>query len=353
MMIVTMILGAVILVLCGLLFLMARSKNNSSELLLKQQIENLKDNLDQSSKLVHQQMSELTKELGTRLQEGNKNVGERLDNAARVVGEVQKSLGRMEESTKQIFDVGKDIASLQDILKAPKLRGNLGELFLGDLLSQVLPLDRFKLQHEFKSKEKVDAVIMTVQGLIPVDSKFPLENFSRIIQSGNEEEKKTARKQFLTDVKKHIDKIAQKYILPSEGTLELALMYVPAENVYYEIMIRQEEGETDLIRYGQERHVYPVSPNSFYAYLQTIAIGFKGMKIEERAHEIMKDLSSLGKEFDEFGKNFRLVGKHLSDTRGAFEKSDKQLQKLGDKMSSLTIGEAGEIPDLRLVETPK
>lgn len=350
-MIVTMILGVSVLILCSLLiFLVTRSKNNTSELLLKQQIENLQNNLDISSKLVHQQMSELTKELGTRLQEGNKNVGERLDNAARVVGEVQKSLGRMEESTKQIFDVGKDIASLQDILKAPKLRGNLGELFLGDLLSQVLPLDRFKLQHEFKSKEKVDAVILTVQGLIPVDSKFPLENFSRIIQSGNEEEKKVARKQFLSDVKKHIDKIAQKYILPNEGTLELSLMYIPAENVYYEIMIRQEDGEKDLIRYAQEKHVYPVSPNSFYAYLQTIAIGFKGMKIEERAHEIMKDLSSLGKEFGDFGEGFRLVGKHISNARGAFEESDKRLQKLGDKMSNLAIGESGEVTDLRLVE---
>lgn len=338
-----------------LIFLMTRKKENTSEQLLKLQMENLQNNLDASSKLVHQQMTSLMEVMDKRLhessqlmEESNKNVGQRLDNAARVVGEVQKSLGRMEESTKQIFDVGKDIASLQDILKAPKLRGNLGELFLGDLLSQVLPPDRYKLQHEFSSREKVDAVIHSAQGMIPVDSKFPLENFLRIIQqSNNEDEKRAVRKVFLNDVKKHIDKIAQKYILPHEGTLDIALMYIPAENVYYEILIRQEEGEKDLIRYAQEKRVYPVSPNSFYAYLQTIAMGFKGMKIEERAHEIMKDLASLKKDFGDFGDRFQLVGKHLSNAKGSFEEADKKLQKFGDKMQNLVVGEG---PDLRLVE---
>ncbi len=338
-----------------LAFQVTRKKDNASELLLKQQIEHLHSQLDASSKLVHQQMSSLTEAMDKRLhetsrlmEESNKNVGQRLDNAARVVGDVQKSLGRMEESTKQIFEVGKDIAGLQDILKAPKLRGNLGELFLGDLLSQVLPPDRYKLQHEFTSREKVDAVVHSAQGMIPVDSKFPLENFLRIVQqSNNDDEKRAARKVFLADVKKHIDKISQKYILPHEGTLDIALMYIPAENVYYEILIRQEEGEKDLIRYAQEKRVYPVSPNSFYAYLQTIAVGFKGMKIEERACEIMKDLAALKKDFGDFGDKFQLLGKHLSNAKGSFEDADKKLQKFGDKMQSLVIGEG---PELRLVE---
>lgn len=350
-----LLLAMLIVSVSILIFLNLRKKESASELLLQQQVDHLKETLDASSRLVHQQMSSLTESIDKRLhessllmEESHKNVGQRLDNAARVVGEVQKSLGRMEESTKQIFDVGKDIASLQSILKAPKLRGNLGELFLGDLLSQVLPPDRYKLQYEFSTRDKVDAIIHSAQGMIPVDSKFPLENFLKIIQSGMEDEKKSARKVFLSDVKKHIDTISQKYILPHEGTLDIALMYVPAENVYYEILIRQEEGEKDLIRYAQEKRVYPVSPNSFYAYLQTIAMGFKGMKIEERAHEIMRDLAALKKDFGDFGDRFHLVGKHLSNAKGSFEDADKKLQKLSDKMQGLVVGDS---PDLRLVES--
>ena len=355
MMTLTILLGIALLAAIGvLLIVLSRPKQNSDVLLLKQQMEHLQGNIDTSSKLVHQQMSELTKSLVDQLhssrkameegsRESTKILGERLDNAARVVGEVQKSLGRMEEQTKNIFEVGKDISRLNDILRSPKLRGSLGELFLADLLAQVLPQEKFELQYAFKSGQKVDAVIRSAHGLIAIDSKFPLENFVRILELKDEEEKKAARKVFLQDVKKHIDSIAQKYILPDEGTLDFALMYVPAENVYYEIILRHEATDRDLLSYAQEKKIFPVSPNSFYAYLQTIAIGFKGMQLQEGIRAVQDNISRIKGDFKKFGDDFALVGKHLSNARGTFESADKRFQRLGERLDNLELEEKQEL----------
>ncbi len=354
---VTILLAIGLLASLGvLIFLLTRPKaaDNTELLLLKQQIDHLKGNIDSSSKLVHQQMSDLTKNLSEELsrsreamekgsRESTKVLGERLDNAARVVGEVQKSLGRMEEQTKQIFDVGKDISKLNEILKSPKLRGSMGELFLADLLAQVLPKDCFELQYAFKSGQKVDAVIRSAHGLIAIDSKFPLENFVRILQMSEEEEKKAARKVFLQDVKKHIDAISQKYIVTDEGTLDFALMYVPAENVYYEIILKHEATERDLLGYAQEKRVFPVSPNSFYAYLQTIAVGFKGMQIQQGIRVVLDNITRIKGDFRKFGDDFALVGKHLSNARGSYESADKRMQRLGEKLENLDLEEKQEL----------
>lgn len=338
-MVVTILLGIAFLIVAGLLVF-----------LLKQQMEHLRVNLDSSSKLVHQQMSDLRKTMEEGSRASTKVLGERLDNAARVVGEVQKSLGRMEEQTKNIFEVGKDISRLNDILRSPKLRGSLGELFLGDLLAQVLPREKYELQYAFKGGQKVDAIIRSAHGLIAIDSKFPLENFVRILQLKDEEEKKSARKLFLQDVKKHIDAIAQKYILPDEGTLDFALMYVPAENVYYEIILKNEATDKDLLRYAQECRVFPVSPNSFYAYLQTIALGFKGMQLQEGIRAVQDNIARMKGDFKKFADDFTLVGKHLSNARGSFESADKRFQRLGEKLETLELsGSEGAGQELRVL----
>lgn len=338
--IVTVLLSIGLLSTIGILiYLLTRPKdsNNTDFLLLKQQLEHMKENVDVSSKLIHQQMSELRTSMEEGSRASTKVLGERLDNAARVVGEVQKSLGRMEEQTKQIFDVGKDISKLNEILKSPKLRGSLGELFLGDLLAQVLPKDQFELQYAFKSGQKVDAIIRSAHGLIPIDSKFPLENFVKILQIQDEEEKKSTRKLFLQDVKKHVDAIAQKYILPDEGTMDFALMYIPAENVYYEIILKHEATEKDLLRYAQEKRVFPVSPNSFYAYLQTLSIGFKGMQLQAGIRSVLDNISRLKFDFRKFGEDFVLLGKHLSNARGSYESVDKRMQRFGEKLETLEL----------------
>jgi DNA recombination protein RmuC len=262
-------------------------------------------------------------------------IGQRLDHAARVVGEVRQNLGELSKSAERIFEVGKDISSLQEILRAPKLRGTLGELFLGDLLSQILPPNHFTLQYSFRGGEVVDAVIHLGQGLVPIDSKFPLENFRRMIESQGDEEKKANRRKFATDLKRHIDLIATKYILPDEGTFDFALMYIPAENVYYETMIRDETlgDEKSLANYALCRRVIPVSPSSFYAYLQAIVLGLKGLRIEKSAREIIQHLGRLQGDFARFREDFEVLGKHLNNTRSRYDEASKRLDRFGEKLS--------------------
>jgi DNA recombination protein RmuC len=240
--------------------------------------------------------------------------------------------------------VGKDIAQLQEILRAPKVRGTLGELFLGDLLSQILPPKHYALQHPFRSGEIVDAIVRLGR-LVPVDAKFPLENFKRLIQTQNPQEKTMARRRFVQDVKKHIDAIASKYILPDEGTFDFALMYIPAENVYYETIIKEEgmADEGSIMTYAFSKRVVPVSPNSFYAYLHTISLGLRGLEIEENARLIIDQLARLRGDFGRFKDDFSLLGKHLSNSRAKYEDAERRLERFGDKLIQTGGKEAQEI----------
>jgi DNA recombination protein RmuC len=346
---ILILLGTVLLVL---IWMLIQSRNRTADpaiTMMQQEVLSLRgqltDTILKNQEIVNQQLGQVTTQVNARLSEVTQqlqrstgDLNTRLDNAARVVQEVSKGLGSLGEATKKVFDVGKDIASLQEILRAPKLRGVLGELFLGDLLAQILPPPHYTLQYRFRSGEAVDAVIRLGQNLVPVDAKFPLENFRRVIETVSDEERKTAKKKFVSDVKRHIDAIAGKYILPDEGTFDFALMYIPAENVYYELIIKDEAGDTDkgLLNYSFVKRVIPVSPNSFYAYLQTILLGLKGMHIEQQAQEILRDLARLSGDFKKFQDDFELVGKHLTNTKARYDEADKRLEKFGDKLHSLS-----------------
>ncbi len=321
-------------------------QEDQSLLLMQQQIDQLRVQfgqvLDNSTQLIQQQLGQMIGHVNDRLKENaevlqstQQTLGERLDNAARVVGHVQKSLGGLEEANRKIYEVGKDIASLQEILRAPKLRGGLGEFFLEDLLAQILPAHHFTTQYSFRSGEKVDAVIKLGGSLVPVDSKFPLENFKRIVESTGDDEQARARKQFGADVRKHIDAISAKYILPDEGTYDFALMYIPAENVYYETIIKDDSlGDRNLSQYALSKRVIPVSPNSFYAYLQAILLGLKGLKIEERAKEIIQYLSRLQGDFSKYREEFGLVGKHLTHAQASYQSAERRLEQFAQKLLS-------------------
>jgi len=340
------------LILFGWIFLLRlqallREKREDGSIhLMQQQIDQLRvqisQALDNGARQVQQQLGQLLGHVNDRLKENaevlqqtQQSLGERLDNAARVVGNVQKSLGGLEEANRRIYEVGKDIASLQEILRAPKLRGGLGEFLLEDLLAQVLPADHFSTQYSFRSGEKADAVIKLGNSLVPVDAKFPLENFKRALQAASDEEKARAKKQFTADVKKHIDAIAQKYILPDEGTYDFALMYIPAENVYYETIIKDESAaEKSLSEYALGKRVIPVSPGSFYAYLQAIVLGLKGMKVEERAKEIIRYIGRLQGDFSRFRDEFDLLGKHLGHAQSSYQNADRRLEQFGQKLIS-------------------
>lgn len=316
---------------------------DQSLLLMQQQIDQLRSQLsstlDNNSRSMQQQLGQMIAQVNERLKENaqvlndtQQSLGERLDNAARVVGGVQKSLGGLEEANRRIYEVGKDISSLQEILRAPKLRGGLGEFFLEDLLGQILPPQHFSIQHGFRSGEKVDAVIKLGASLVPVDAKFPLENFRRLLEATSDDERGRVKRQFAADVRKHIDAIAAKYILPDEGTYDFALMYIPAENVYYETVIKDEAAdERNLCQYAMSKRVIPVSPNSFYAYLQAIVLGLKGMRIDDRTKEIIQYLGRLQGDFAKFRDDFAVLGKHINHAQSSYQSADKRLEQFGQK----------------------
>jgi DNA recombination protein RmuC len=305
--------------------------------LLQSQIQNVALQTDQHIDQLRVSLQQINSQMTQSLEATRDSVSTRLDGAARVIQDVSKQLGQLDESSKRILEVGKDMASLQETLRAPKLRGALSELFLDELLAQILPAGHYRMQHAFQGGEVVDCVIQLQAGLVPVDAKFPLENFKRIVASADDEEKKQARKTFIRDVKIHIDAIASKYIRTDEGTFDFALMYIPAENVYYEIIIKDEEtgGETTLFSYALARRVIPVSPNSFYAYLQTILLGLRGLRVEESAREILNNLSRLRKEFNKFTEAFRLVGQHLDNSAKKFAEAEKRLTGVEAKMEQM------------------
>lgn len=291
--------------------------------------------LTQTLEGMNRQLGQVSQQLDTRLGEGAKltqqaaqHTHERLAEAAKAIEGVTGQLASLGEANRHIFNMANNLQELQDILRAPKLRGVLGETFLADMLAQVLPPEHFHLQHAFNSRESVDAVIVFEQGLLPVDAKFPLENFQRMLKAPDEEQDKL-RKQFLRDVKKQIDSIAKKYILPDEGTLDFAFMYIPAENVYYETILSSATGEQSLATYAAGKRVIPVSPNSFYAYLQLVMMGIRGLAIQNNAQTILTTLGQLHTDFEHIMDDYRKLGTHLKNAQNSYDGGSKRLEKLG------------------------
>lgn len=271
-------------------------------------------------------------------QKTSKAINEILDLAAQVIAGVQKSIGEMSE-------IGRGIRDLQEFLRSPKLRGNIGEQVLKELLGQMLPKQSFNLQYSFKSGVKVDAAIKTAAGIIPVDAKFPMENFRKMAVAKTETEKKAMEKEFVKDVKKHIDDISAKYILTEEGTIDYALMYLPSETIYYEVV-----NNPTLFDYSAKKRVLPVSPMTFYAYLRAILMSFEGQKIEAKARQILASLRAIQKDYNRVGDNLSVLGKHVQNAYNQMSNVLQGFTLLGQKLSSTqTIG-GGEKEEIKQLE---
>lgn len=314
--------------------------------LMQHQLEALRqqtaDALDRNTRALRETAAGLTEQVSNRLAE----VNAALHGSSGVVQGVAEGLGRLSESAQQILNVGRDISSLQEILRTPKLRGVIGELFLGDLLRQVVPANH-ELQYRFRSGETVDAVVRLGAKLVPIDAKFPLENFRRMTESTGEDERQLLRRKFSADVRKHVDAINLKYILPDEGTLDFALMYIPAENVYYEMVVRESGDDEAVAAYAIRRRVIPVSPSTLYAHLQTILLGLRGFQIERRAAEIMELLGRLQGDFERFRDEFDTLGKHLTNARAKYDEADKRLNRFEEKLAlAAPAGSAASESDL-------
>jgi DNA recombination protein RmuC len=265
---------------------------------------------------------EYLKSTNTRLDQQSSSFNQRLDNAARVISDVQKNIGEMSE-------IGRSMKDFQELLQSPKLRGNVGEHILTEILTQNLPKSSFNLQYAFKSGNKVDVAIKTSGGIIPVDSKFPMENFRRMNAAKTDEDKRLAGKDFERDVRKHIDDIAKKYILTDEGTIDYALMYIPGEAVYYEIANNQ-----DLFEYSNKMRVLPVSPTTFYAYMRAILMSFEGQKIEQKAKEILSALRAIQKDYEKTEEDLNVMQKHLNSAFNKMNDVFSSFGRLGGKINS-------------------
>lgn len=263
------------------------------------------------------QSTDKTREtMDQRIHETNKAINERLDGAARVIGALSKELGQMSQ-------IGPDIRRLSETLASPKMRGNFGEEILENMLREVLPASGFQIQYKFKNGETVDAIVMVGRTILPIDSKFSMENFRQYKEAKDDETAETIKKAFLRDVKKRVDEIAKKYILPQEGTFDFALMFVPSEGVYQEIL-----PASDIMEYCRNKKVLPVSPNSLFVYLQNIIVSLRGQQINEAAKEIMKMVAGIKQESEKFGRNLEVLGKHVVNAGNAYNTVSGDFAKL-------------------------
>ncbi len=314
-------LGITIIVLIigfGVLVYLVSKKNKPSDELL------------QIIQMLQASSSEDRKVLMESLQRNTQSMNERLDNAARVIGDVQKNIGEMSE-------IGRSMRQLQDFLQSPKLRGNVGEQVLKELLGQMLPKGSFHLQYSFKSGEKVDAAIQTSAGIVPIDSKFPMENFRKMMGEGSEAEKKAFGREFERDVRKHIDSISKKYILTDEGTIDYALMYVPSEAVYYEVV-----NNGDLFDYAGEKRILPVSPTTFYAYMRAILMSFEGQKVEAKAKQVLSVIRAIQKDYEKVEDNLSVLQKHINNANNTMGTVLNTFGQLGQKVTSANSLESQE-----------
>jgi DNA recombination protein RmuC len=233
-------------------------------------------------------------------------------------------LGKLDTTAGQMLQRANDLARLEQALRPPKARGGVGELLLGRLLADALPADAYQLQFTFRSGERVDAIIKAEQ-LLPIDAKFPLDNFERIVNAADDQERVLYEKAFVRDVKGHVDAIAAKYIRPAEGTFDFAFMYLPSESIYYELVC----GATGtLYQYALQKRVFPVSPSTFHAFLMVILLGLRGMQIERHAHEVMSYCAQLAKDFERFRGDFDTVGKHIGNAQSKYAEADRRLGRV-------------------------
>jgi DNA recombination protein RmuC len=287
---------------------------------------------------VDRRLQGVTETMDRRLGELDSKVDRRLESTSETTSRIHERLGKVDEATTQMLERAKDLARLEQALRPPKARGGFGELLLENLLRDRLPPSAYSMQHTFATGERVDAVVH-VERLIPVDSKFPLDNYNRLAEADAEDERALAERQFARDVKQHIDAIAAKYIRPDEGTYDFAFMYIPVESVYYELAC----GKTGaLLGYAHERRVFPVSPTTFTAYLQVIALGLRGMQIEQHAHEVMGYVAELSRDFDRFSDDFEKIGTHLEHAQSKYHAAGKKLDRFETKLER-AVEEHGEV----------
>lgn len=306
--------------------------------MMQTQIDALRNQISENTIQQNNIITQNLKEVVAHILNAERGFSQKLESSSTIFSDVRHRLGELSKSIEQIQQIGKEFLELQILFKTPKIRGGFGEVMLEDFLKQSLPSENYKTQFQFKTGVKVDAIIRIGYGLVPIDAKFPMSNFQKFVTSENEKERENFRKKFMEDLKKHIDTISSKYINPQEGTYDFALLYIPAENIYYEVIVKD-----DILDYALEKNVIPVSPNTFFAYLQTIVFGMRGFRIEEKAKLILQHLNGLKFTFEDLKNDFKTLGTHLRDARNKYDDVDRKINLFEDRL----IVPQTETPDVK------
>lgn len=322
----SLLLAVIIIGFAGLFWFVNKKLSALSEkkqdTTLLEWLKSMEAKIESTNKTLHTGLRGSSDSMHRVLQENSKQLNERLDTAAKVIGDLKKNLGEMSE-------IGKNMQSLQDFLKSPKLRGNIGEQVLTDMIGQVFPKNSFHLQYGFKSGMKADAVLQTDAGLLCIDAKFPMENFTRMVKGETEAERNSAKRAFTSDIKKHVTDISKKYILPEENTLDFALMYIPSEPVYYEIASMPE-----ITDFSRRHRVYPVSPNTLYAHLQVLLLSFQGKQLEKKSYEVFRLLRAIQNDYDKIDGAMGILGKHINNAFNSMNSVTTAFSLLGQKLTN-------------------
>ena len=348
------VVGGLVAVLLLVLILRKNPSDNSGNALL------IKEDLTQLNVAINTLKDGLQGQITERLDKNEASMRDSMvkqfSASSKLITEVTEKLVKLDETNKRVVDVATELKTLQNVLQNPKQRGVLGEYYLESLLQNVLPPDRFKMQHRFKDGEIVDAVILLDKGkILPVDSKFSLENYNRLVEENSKDQKVALMKTFKLDLKNRIDETS-KYIRPSEGTMDFAFMFIPSEAIYYELL-STKVGSTgtnsrDLIDYAfRDKHVIIVSPTSFLAYLQTVMQGLRSLQIEEQAKDITLRVGELGKHIGGFELYMQKLGASLGSTVNHFNRAHKELKKVDKDI--IKIADSKAVVEPILLDKPE
>lgn len=344
------ILGIAVLGTFGYLLLKISELKEPGEdqKMLMEYVEALRKEVQNSGRANRKESQERLDRIDERLSKGLRHSSATLQKqfteSSNLIQEVTKKLTKLDETNKQVLNFSEQMQSLENILKNPKQRGILGEYFLESLLGNVLAPGQYQMQYEFKNKEIVDAVVFFKDKIIPIDAKFSLEKYNKIMEENNKDKRDQLEKEFRLDIKNRIDETS-KYINPNEDTTDFAFMFIPAEGIYYNLLIYKSSSikvsSTDLIEYAFKKHVIIVSPTSFYAYLETVLHGLKALKMEESVKEIIKRVGDLGRHMNSYESHMQKVGNHLGTTVNMYNSAYKEFKKVDKDIYKITDGEEG------------
>jgi DNA recombination protein RmuC len=344
-------------------FLWAWQRRAQSSSSLFETMESLRKELSSSAERHRQETQERLDRLHDRLHQGlntsHESIQKQFSDTAKIIREVTEKLTTLDQTNKQVLDFSAQLKQLQSVLQNPKQRGVLGEYWLETLLSNVLPPDNYKMQYHLGVDEEqnaliADAVIFVRDQVIPVDAKFSLENYNRMVQEETKEGRERYEKELKADVKRRIDETA-KYIRPESHTMDFAFMFIPAEGVYYNLLnaeVGSGINSVNLIEYAFQKHVLIVSPTSFFAYLQTVLLGLRELQIEKSAQEILKRVAMLGKHFHHYTDLHSKLGKNISTVVNQYNQSSNELQKMDKDVQKITSGQVEDVLELENVQAP-